>query len=52
MPQIIFHRANDHNRIMDGWTELQPSFNGADTLQEITAIAATAFSQQSILWNK
>ena len=45
-----FPYNNDHNRIMYGWTELQPSFFGTDTLQEITAIAATLFSHNKVYY--
>jgi len=45
-----FPYNNDHNRIMNGWTELQPSFSGTDTLQEITAIAATTFSHNKVYY--
>ena len=41
---------NDHNRIMDGWTELNPNFVGTDSLQNITAIAATPSAQNKVYY--
>ena len=50
MPQIIFHITMTITELWMGWTELQPSFVGADTLQEITAIAATLFSHNKVYY--
>ena len=45
-----FPYNNDHNRIMDGWTELNPNFVGTDSLQNITAIAATPSAQNKVYY--
>ena len=45
-----FPYNNSHNRIMDGWTELKPLFSGTDTLQEITAIAATPIAHNKVYY--
>ena len=45
-----FPYNNDRNRIMDGWTELNPNFVGTDSLQNITAITATPSAQNKVYY--